>query len=457
MQLVQQLEDRKLMSAFWISLPVNASDPSVTTSNESLHQGKANSSNYGQLQLLSSVAEGNTWQEAVTKATSGYATTATYESYFFGNGSVGTRFKVGYAGSIGLNGTEGTLANYNPAFPSFAPLKPDQRVIGFEDGGDGDGNDAYWAVNVGPMSKVSLTKVQDGSEEPAVPYNAANTPKPVKFKVSRAGTDISQSLVVTLNAPTGTATEGVDYQYIPRNVTIPAGKYETVFSVKPIWDAKKEPKETIRLSLNVQAKTPGGVAYKAVAGAAYEIATAAPVEGGINDEFVSKITARALSEEGKRYVAYKDTKGFVTIGIGHNLGAPGDSTRKAEFENVTGVNFDKAKAGQLVMTEAQVQLLFDHDLNKAILAARSRISNFKDQPLKIKEVLVDLCFNQGSLTKWPDFCASIIGRNYKQAVWDLGHKSRDPASVQSDYSKQLPNRYARNVALINEVATEYKP
>ena len=123
---------------------------------------------------------------------------------------------------------------------------------------------------------------------------------------------------------------------------------------------------------------------------------------------------------------------------------------------MTGANFNDVKAGRAGITEAQQNALFKFDLDKHVAQVRSEISNFDKLPLKAKIVLTDMTFNLGSLSAFNDLKEAIGRMDYRQAAYDIGHKSRDPNSPPSNYADQVGKRAARNIALMEEVATEAK-
>jgi GH24 family phage-related lysozyme (muramidase) len=168
----------------------------------------------------------------------------------------------------------------------------------------------------------------------------------------------------------------------------------------------------------------------------------------------SNFIVRLSFEEGRRPRAYDDIFNNVTIGVGHNLGAVGRELDRVQFESVTRVNYVDAKAGRAVLIDPQIDSLLTSDLQTTIANVRKLAPNFDDLPREVQEVVIDLGFNLGSggLKQFRDFRQSIAQRNWRQAAWDLGHKNRQPNSPPSGYSQQVPNRCARNVALLLSLA-----
>lgn len=107
------------------------------------------------------------------------------------------------------------------------------------------------------------------------------------------------------------------------------------------------------------------------------------------------------SSEGYRLTPYKDSLGYLTVGIGHRI---------VKGENV------KAK-----YTDADVKYLFDKDLDIALRDAKYLFPSFNSHPRDIKLVLVSLSYNLGrtKLAKFINFRANIEKRNYSLAANDL--------------------------------------
>jgi Ca2+-binding RTX toxin-like protein len=80
--------------------------------------------------------------------------------------------------------------------------------------------------------------------------NAAEPHTPGSFVLTRTG-DLTKALTVNLALPTGTATNGKDYQTFPTSVTFAAGSATATLGVKPIADKEVEGVETISLALAV--------------------------------------------------------------------------------------------------------------------------------------------------------------------------------------------------------------
>ena len=97
--------------------------------------------------------------------------------------------------------------------------------------------------------------------------------------------------------------------------------------------------------------------------------------------------------EGVRHVVYLDTKGIKTIGVGFNLERPGAATQL----RACGVrDFDQLCAGLNTLSSDQIEMLFNDDLDGAIIDAAQSVRNFLDQPDDVQAAIVDMVFNLGA-------------------------------------------------------------
>lgn len=142
--------------------------------------------------------------------------------------------------------------------------------------------------------------------------------------------------------------------------------------------------------------------------------------------------------EGRRNKVYKDSLGILTIGIGWNLQDPSSADICEHF----GLNLKSLKAGTEVLTDPQIDEIFDYQLTEAISEANGFFPNFNSMPDTVQAVVVDMLFQLGP-TRFAKFVSTIgmfkVG-NWKQAAIDIQN---------SLMAKQTPNRVADNVAILN--------
>lgn len=92
------------------------------------------------------------------------------------------------------------------------------------------------------------------------------------------------------------------------------------------------------------------------------------------------LNARLSIEEGRRRVAYLDSQGILTVGIGHNCVA----------HPVPGV----AKPGDTI-TDEQIDALFEQDVDAACADLDAHLPWWRSLDDARQNVMVDLCFNMG--------------------------------------------------------------
>jgi lysozyme len=105
---------------------------------------------------------------------------------------------------------------------------------------------------------------------------------------------------------------------------------------------------------------------------------------------------------------------------------------KAEIESL-GLNFKQVLSGQQKLTNEQINILFNQDVNTAIQDAKKLIKNFDTLPTNVKAVIVDMSFNLGynKLSGFKKFIAAIENRNFTEAAKQM---------QQSEWWNQVGNR-----------------
>jgi GH24 family phage-related lysozyme (muramidase) len=95
------------------------------------------------------------------------------------------------------------------------------------------------------------------------------------------------------------------------------------------------------------------------------------------------------------HMAYRDNRGYNTIGYGFNLDR-GDA--ESVFSNLFGMNkneVSKIKNKESGLTTEQVERLFDYNFNEALGIAYRQFKDFRNLPPYVQAVIVDMCFNLG--------------------------------------------------------------
>jgi len=117
---------------------------------------------------------------------------------------------------------------------------------------------------------------------------------------------------------------------------------------------------------------------------------------------------RLKLHEGFRAKAYKDTNDHLTIGYGRNLESVG-------------------------ISQAEAEMLLEHDLEAAIEGAKSLIKNFDSLSGPRQEVVVEMTFNMGVATfsQFKRTIAYIEAGEYKSAA---------DAMLESLWARQVKGR-----------------
>lgn len=124
-----------------------------------------------------------------------------------------------------------------------------------------------------------------------------------------------------------------------------------------------------------------------------------------------------VAEEGRRSIAYLDSLGNLTVGIGHKV-LPGDNI----------------KLGQAI-SEQRIDELFEKDMNKAFSAAISQAKEIDKYNADMVARLASVNFQLGTgwRTKFPNTWSLIKSGNIAQAIQNL---------INSNWYRQTPTRVA---------------
>jgi len=140
---------------------------------------------------------------------------------------------------------------------------------------------------------------------------------------------------------------------------------------------------------------------------------------------------------------YKDPiKGWKvpTIGVGCNLNR---SDARALIEGF-GLDYNSVRSGNQMLTDAQVNSLFDNDIQNAIADAKSFLPNFDDQPTEVKTIVSDMSFNLG-LTRLSGF------NSFRAALTEFDFATAADEMVDSAWYGQTGNRSRDHVAKMRRI------
>lgn len=131
-----------------------------------------------------------------------------------------------------------------------------------------------------------------------------------------------------------------------------------------------------------------------------------------------RLYATLTRHEGKKDLAYNDSRGNRTIGIGFNLER---TTAKQSLENL-GLNYSNVYAGKQALSETQINTLLEEDVNKATEDARKYIGkDFDDIPAQAKEVVINMSYNLGltRLSKFKKLRLALLKKDYASAADEM--------------------------------------
>lgn len=140
--------------------------------------------------------------------------------------------------------------------------------------------------------------------------------------------------------------------------------------------------------------------------------------------------------EGRRAKVYPDSKGILTIGIGWNL----EDRDAQDICNQFGLDLTGLLNGTVLLTDPQIDEIFNFQLNEAITEAKSVLPNFDAMPDKVQAVVVDLLFNMG-LPMFNQFHNTILSlkngdwsaaaENLKESLWfhEVGTRATDDVGI----------------------------
>lgn len=182
-----------------------------------------------------------------------------------------------------------------------------------------------------------------------------------------------------------------------------------------------------------------------------------------------KQTLRAKMEkyEGKINHMYLDSKGYVTVGVGHlirNLAEaqklafktaqnlPASATDiKADYDAVKKqpanrlASFYK-KHTKLILPNIDIDTLTNKHIDSFEKELKLIYSDFDTFPAEVKLALFDLIFNLGMTNlknKWPNFNAAIKAKNWQKAA-DNSSRAAPVSAERNKYVKDLLEKAAKS-------------
>jgi lysozyme len=122
---------------------------------------------------------------------------------------------------------------------------------------------------------------------------------------------------------------------------------------------------------------------------------------GYCDPSFSDYKTHFVKYEGNKNQLYRDSKGYLTVGIGHK--------------------FEKGEKTKKFYSNSEIDTLFKTDLEEAKKIAKRVFPSFDKQPDDVQILLVSLCFNlgEGGINKFKQFKKAIDRKQYSVAADEL--------------------------------------
>lgn len=183
-----------------------------------------------------------------------------------------------------------------------------------------------------------------------------------------------------------------------------------------------------------------------------------------------KTTLRSKLEkyEGKVSHMYLDSKGYVTVGIGHLLSTIVDA-QKLDFKNASNKLASKSeiksdfeavkkqpanrlastykKHTKLTLSAIEINKLTDKHIDSFEKELKRIYADFNTFPTEVRLALFDLIFNLGMTklkNKWPIFNSAIKAKDWQKAA-DNSNRKSPISAARNKYIKDLLEKSAKSV------------
>lgn len=113
---------------------------------------------------------------------------------------------------------------------------------------------------------------------------------------------------------------------------------------------------------------------------------------------------------GRPGFAYKDHKGYLTVGVGHLV-----LRNDRALKSVTGGDYNNVVRGRVALSDRQMEQLFNIDVKSKIASAQSKIPKFNTLPQYVRNAIVDGFF-RGDLSGSRATLALINNGDFKAAA-----------------------------------------
>lgn len=165
---------------------------------------------------------------------------------------------------------------------------------------------------------------------------------------------------------------------------------------------------------------------------------------------------------------YLDSKGYVTVGIGHLIKSVADAQSlpfvdpntgkkatsieiKADYDNVKKQTKDRRAAyykkyTKLILTQSDIDKLTNDHIDAFYKELKKIYTDFDKYPLEVRLALFDMIFNLGMTNlknTWPNFNKAIKAKDWQKAA-DNSKRKAPVAASRNKYVKDLLEKAANN-------------
>ncbi|MBU0699822.1 hypothetical protein KKE26_00760 [bacterium] len=170
-----------------------------------------------------------------------------------------------------------------------------------------------------------------------------------------------------------------------------------------------------------------------------------------------KLRKKLAEFEGNAPYMYLDSKGNVTVGVGHLISSQKEAQKldfftnegnnratekqiKEEYEIVKKLSksrglFYYRKYTKLHLKGSSIDTLTNNHIIKFEKKLKEAYPEFDYYPTEVRLALFDMIFNLGSLNKWNTFNSAIKAKDWKKAADDCRRKNIQ--SERNEYVKEL--------------------
>jgi len=183
---------------------------------------------------------------------------------------------------------------------------------------------------------------------------------------------------------------------------------------------------------------------------------AAPQQKTYHHDAIKKMV---MTDEGMKLKPYKDTRGIMTVGVGHNLTTPAS---KSTFVRAFGKSGESLHAGVLKgnsLTKEQATKLFDADYGEHLNRTVKMFPNLHTYPADVQSVLVSGVY-RGHVSDSPTFRKHFNAGNYDSAMKEFLNRKEytNPAKTKSGklVAPGVKTRLERDHSVLSNYAKSLK-